>query len=48
MSIERREQSDRRQGDRRQLKRRSVGGWRLNPEGRRSNDRRGDSRRMRA
>jgi len=42
---ERREKQDRRQNDRRQLNRRGVGGWRLNPEGRRAAERRNDSRR---
>ncbi|MFT5562782.1 MAG: hypothetical protein ACI9B8_003782 [Sulfitobacter sp.] len=45
MTEERRECSDRRGNDRRQLNRRGDGGWRVSPEGRRSEERRSEGRR---
>jgi len=45
MTQEKLEHPDRRVNDRRHSKRRSDGGWRLNPEGRRGAERRSEGRR---
>lgn len=46
MGSERRNTSDRRQNDRRQFNRRSEGGFRLDPDGRRFGERRNGPRRF--
>lgn len=48
MNEERRTCDDRRQQDRRQFVRRTTGGWRIRPEGRRDSERRSNERRLSA